>query len=36
MSTEIVAPWWEADRDKPEQVAKLVFETVKDIERRQQ
>jgi hypothetical protein len=33
---EVVAPWWEADKAKPEDVSKLVFETVKDIERRQQ
>jgi hypothetical protein len=36
MSAETITPWWEADEADPEDVARLVFETVKDIERRQQ
>lgn len=35
VTQEVVAPWWEADKSKPEEVANLVFATVKDIERRQ-
>lgn len=27
--------WWDADASKPDEVARLVFETVQDIERRQ-
>lgn len=32
----VIEPWWDEDAKDPVEVAKLVFATVKDIERRQQ